>query len=122
MLTPEQLRQMADAIEAFRAGKPVEFVAFDGSWKPELGDPISWTMTFSRRPKPPEPKLRAWKRDEAPPIPFEVVAKSTGNRLCVVAANNVSFWLGGVTISDITPDELLANYTQRDGTPCGVLE
>ena len=62
---------MADAIEAFRAGKPVECVAFDGSWKPELGDPISWTMTFPRRPKPEPvwslpapPEGKRWHRED----------------------------------------------------------
>lgn len=68
-LTPHQLRELADAVEAANAGKPVEW--YDSAvekWRTEGAlNPKVWSAEIARRPKP-EPVTRDWTAKDVPPV------------------------------------------------------
>lgn len=69
-LTPQQLRQAADAIEAYQQGKPIQVKRGDSEWMDLRGDGTSSldVSLFLYRPKP-EPRVRPWQSPADVPGP-----------------------------------------------------
>ena len=73
---------------------------------------------FTTHRRKPRPRYIPWTRETCPPLPFEVVVKSTGNRAAVLIASAEYVRFGGFDAS-VGYDQLLKDYTLRDGSPCG---
>lgn len=96
--TPQQLRETADAIEAHKAGRPVQYQLSDGSWMDiDPRTPLdyrSFYYNLGYRPKP-EPKVRPWSKPEDVPGPVCWV-RFTGGRgpALVVEICRTGFYAG----------------------------
>lgn len=115
-LTPELLRQNAEAMIAHADGKPVQFFD-DGFWK-DVPEP-QWDFPNIRyRPKP-EPVTRPWGPDEM--RGKWVRYKGSGNDYLIHAIVDGKARMLGLD-AGYSPDRLLELFTQLDGSPCGVTE
>lgn len=127
----ERAKELLPIIQAFADGKAIEWCEINscvGGWKPVTAD-VSWQNTNEYRIKP-EPKLRAWDRDECPQV---FVVKCRGKESMVriaikqVGYDHVRFRFdSGETSAPFTFVELRNNWNRiaEDGTehPCGVME
>jgi len=78
MKLSEHLRQNADCMDAYEAGRPIEF--FDtllSRWMPEDRNPANWGVTTLHRPKP-EPKTRPWSKPDDVPGPVCWIRETNG--------------------------------------------
>jgi len=85
-LTPQQLRETADAIEAHNAGKPVQVQLKSGKWIDCLSGPEEWTFfgDLGYRPKP-ESKTRRWSKPDDVPGPVCWLRNNSGHEAMVIA-------------------------------------
>jgi len=125
-LTPEQLRQTADAMDAFKAGKPVELQLEDGSWRLMVSGspPSEWSFLHDRgyrpAPEPEPPKVEPWDMKTCPPLPFEVVSKSGDLRTVLNTATGGAAYLS--YYGSIHWPNLLRDFTLPDGYPGGIVK
>ncbi len=78
-----------------------------------------WTSyEYRRKPEPPAPKYRPWTPEEGV---GKVIRHKRDTHWCaLIVLFAAQFRLGnGVSLD---ADDLLQNFTQLDGSPCGVLE
>jgi hypothetical protein len=92
--TPQQLRDTADAMEAFERGEPVECrhpALRDDVW--EVTDRPSWCHDLMYRPKP-NPKTRPWSKPEDVPGPvIWMRMEHAGSELLIVAIDAEGVWM-----------------------------
>lgn len=118
-MTDQEKRDSIAAVAAWLDGKAVQARQRSGSnWYDLINEPEWLFETQCYRPKP-TPRLRPWRHDE---VPMPCVVRFKGSKLrqniAYVPENGVVLSYSG----SLTLKELLADYEQQDGSPCGVSE
>ena len=72
---------------------------------------------YRRKPEPQAPKYRPWTQEEGVGMR---VSGAAGRPAVVIAFRSGRFDIAGW--ESVTPEQLLSEYTQLDGSPCGVFE
>ena len=120
-LTPEQIEQNGEAVKAHQRGEPVVVCTIDPicglwNWSPFIYDKWDFDLfTYRPAPKPEPPK--PWDMNTCPKLPFEVLRRDKQIRTIVDAATSSRVGLGNGAM--LSYQELLAEYTLTDGSPCG---
>lgn len=123
MKTPQQLRDIALAIEADERGEPIEFLLVSGcdsEWRPCTAP--RWADDVLYRPKP-KPVTRPWDFNSRPREVVWVFRKGYITDSMIVAWGDDYVGIGHKElIYKLSYQELFYNYKQRDGSVCGVTE
>jgi hypothetical protein len=117
--TSQELRTIADAVDAEAASKPVEQMHAEhtkGEWKPLGHFGIVVDREWRYRPAP-APEVIPWTRETLPPLPVEVIQRSTGDRFLIMTATKSDVYV--LNLTWMAYSYLNKNFTRPDGSACG---
>ena len=123
-ITPESLRQTAAAMEATKAGAPIQYRRLDsstGTWW-DVSNP-EWSLLLCEyRPKP-EPVSRPWDFNSRPREVTWVYCKGHLTDSMIVAWGDDTVVIATKHgLAKQSYDELFRDWLLRDGSPCGITE
>ena len=118
-MTKDNAAQYLPLVQALADGKTIQFnsasVWTDWDWK--ICPSIVFDAEVDLYRIKPQPKLRPWKADEMPKV--GTALKGFEGEWLIVARRTGQVWIrSGWALAE----HLLADWTQLDGSPCGVME
>ena len=116
--------EMIEVIQAHKEGKKIEYrkKGAGDTWR--LIARCVWNFyeyDYRIAPKPEPPKYRPWKYNELPKVGTVLIQPSTYDERMVVRRTLEYVYLGDAE-NAWSPEDLLAQWQQLDGSPCGVKE
>ncbi len=121
MMTPEKLREAATVMQRAADGERVEWSFMGGDWAPTGRPQFDWDRYDYRIAEPePEPEYRDW-------MPVEAIGKAVISWQqqpdlhigMITRCREFTVMITG-TLNFVSYAELRKNWTQLDGSVCGV--